>query len=56
MKADLSEVFVCHCSTCRRSSGSNGMAVVDIANDQFRWLRGQHLITSWKKPGADWQK
>ncbi|MGD8532702.1 MAG: GFA family protein [Gammaproteobacteria bacterium] len=56
MKADLSEVFVCHCSICRRSSGSNGMAVVVIANDQFRWLQGQHLITSWKKPGADWQK
>lgn len=54
--ADLSDVFVCHCSICRRSSGSNGMAVVVIDNHQFRWLRGDDLLTSWKKPGADWEK
>ena len=54
--ADLSDVFVCHCSICRRSSGSNGMAVVVIDNDQFRWLRGKDLVASWKKPDTDWQK
>ncbi|MGD8637048.1 MAG: GFA family protein [Gammaproteobacteria bacterium] len=56
IKADLTEVFVCHCSICRRSSGSNGMAVVVIDNDKFRWIRGEGLITYWKKPGTDWQK
>ncbi|MGD8637129.1 MAG: GFA family protein [Gammaproteobacteria bacterium] len=56
IKGDLLEVFVCHCSICRRSSGSNGMAVVVIDNDQFRWLRGKDLVASWKKPDTDWQK
>ena len=52
----LADVFVCHCSICRRSSGSNGMAVVLADNHQFRWLRGQENITTWEKPGADWHK
>lgn len=52
---DLSGVFVCHCSICRRSTGSNGVAVVVIDNDAFRWIRGEQQIATWKKPNADWQ-
>jgi len=52
---DLSDVYVCHCSICRRSTGSNGIAVVVVANELFRWTRGEELITTWKKPDADWQ-
>ncbi len=55
ISADLSGIFVCHCSICRRSTGSNGVAVVVIDNDAFRWIRGEEQITTWKKPGADWQ-
>ncbi len=53
--ADLSSVFVCHCSICRRSTGSNGIAVVVIDNDAFRWTRGEEQVATWKKPNADWQ-
>jgi len=53
--ADLSEVIVCHCSVCRRSTGSSGIAVVVIDNDSFRWTRGENQISTWKKPNADWQ-
>ncbi|MDJ0748283.1 MAG: GFA family protein [Woeseiaceae bacterium] len=53
--ADISDVFVCHCSICRRSSGGNGIAVLVVSNDDFRWTSGQELITTWKKPDADWQ-
>ena len=53
--AHLSDVFVCHCSICRRATGSNGIAVVLIDNKAFRWLRGEDQIASWKKPDADWQ-
>jgi len=53
--ADLSDVFVCHCSICRRSTGSNGIAVVVIDNSAFRWLRGRETVATWKKPNADWQ-
>ncbi|MBX3705373.1 MAG: GFA family protein [Pseudomonadales bacterium] len=46
--------FVCHCSICRRFTGSNGIAVV-VQNEAFRRVRGQEHIATWQKPGADWQ-
>ena len=52
---DLVDVFVCHCSICRRSTGSNGIAVVIVDNAHFRWLRGEHEIATWRKPDGDWQ-
>ena len=55
INADLSGVFVCHCSICRRATGSNGIAVVVVDNDAFGWLCGEEHIATWKKPNADWQ-
>lgn len=55
ISAALSDVFVCHCSICRRATGSNGIAVVVIENTDFRWIRGEDQVTSWEKPDADWQ-
>ena len=52
---DLADVFVCHCSICRRSTGSNGIAVVLVPNDKFRWVRGQEHIAQWSKPNANWE-
>lgn len=52
---DATDVFVCHCSICRRSTGSNGIAVVVINNEQFRWIQTMDAIQTWKKPDADWQ-
>lgn len=52
---DLAGVYVCHCSICRRFTGSNGIAVVLVDNDAFRWIRGEEHIATWKKPNADWQ-
>ncbi len=48
-------VFVCHCSICRRSTGTNGNAVLIIADDNFHWRKGNELIATWSKPGHDWQ-
>jgi hypothetical protein len=52
---ELSGIFVCHCSICRRSTGSNGNALVVVENDAFRWIHGEGNIATWSKPGADWQ-
>ncbi len=46
---------MCHCSICRRFTGSNGIAVVVVDNEAFRWIRGEANIASWNKPDADWQ-
>ena len=50
----IMDVYVCHCSICRRFTGTNGIAVVLVDNSAFRWLRGEDHITAWSKPGADW--
>ena len=51
----LPGVIVCHCSICRRATGSNGIAVIVVDKGAFRWLRGQDHVTSWKKPDSDWE-
>lgn len=53
--AELSDVYMCHCSICRRATGSNGIAVLIVDNDQLQWTSGEDLIQSWKKPDADWE-
>ncbi len=55
ISAELPGVIICHCSICRRATGSNGIAVIVIDKETFRWTRGEDHITSWEKPGADWQ-
>lgn len=53
--ASLSSVIVCHCSICRRATGSNGIAVLVVDKDKFEWTAGEDFINSWKKPGSDWE-
>ncbi|MGQ0801033.1 MAG: GFA family protein [Pseudomarimonas sp.] len=52
---ELAGVIICHCSICRRSTGSNGIAVVVVPNEHFRWLSGQDQITMWTKPNTQWE-
>lgn len=49
------EIYTCRCSICRRFTGNTGVAVIIVANEEFRWVKGQDDIRSWKKPDADWQ-
>jgi len=51
----VSDVFMCHCSICRRYTGSSSIAVVIVDNHRFHFTRGEALISTWKKPDADWQ-
>lgn len=48
-------IYVCHCSICRRSTGSHGIAVIVIPNEAFRWTAGQDNIQKWSKPGSSWE-
>lgn len=52
--SEISDVFVCHCSICRKSTGSGGIAVSIVDSDKFIWTRGQDQIGNWSKPGHDW--
>ncbi len=55
ISAELSQIYVCHCSICRKSTGGSGIPVVVVNNDDFIWLHGEDHIATWKKPGMDWQ-
>ncbi|MEL7541779.1 MAG: GFA family protein [Pseudomonadota bacterium] len=55
INADVKDVYVCHCSICRKWTGNNGVAVVVVANSTLRWRRGKDQIRTWTKPRADWQ-
>jgi hypothetical protein len=53
--AEPKEIYVCHCSICRRWTGNNGVAVIIVPNEKFRWITGQEQVACWTKPDADWQ-
>ncbi len=50
----VADVYVCHCSICRRFTGSGGIAVVIVDNDAFRWISGDDQVSAWTKPATDW--
>lgn len=54
ISSKLTDVYVCHCSICRRATGANGIAVVVFNSSDFHWLAGEDQISHWSKPDADW--
>ncbi|WP_100643432.1 GFA family protein [Alteromonas facilis] len=50
----LEDVFVCHCSICRKSTGSGGIAVSIVPADALTYHTGTDHIKIWKKPQHDW--
>ncbi|WP_299773302.1 GFA family protein [uncultured Pseudoteredinibacter sp.] len=54
LKKSPSDVYMCHCSICCKSTGSGGIAVVIVENEHFQWLSGQDVLRHWRKPDHDW--
>lgn len=40
IEGELDGVWMCHCSLCRKLSGSNGIAILIVPRERFRWLTG----------------
>lgn len=55
INSEVKDVYVCHCSICRRSTGSQGIAVIVVKNKDFEWVSGQEKLKTWRKPGHDWE-
>jgi len=55
LKKPVSDVYICHCSICRKSTGGTGIAIAIINNDDFSWIEGKELIKTWLKPNHDWE-
>lgn len=44
---ELSKIYQCHCSKCRRVSGSSSNAAMIVPMDGFQWRQGQDLIRQY---------
>jgi len=45
----LPDIYQCHCSLCRRVTGSTANAAMIVPDKNFKWERGQEKITSYVK-------
>ncbi len=45
----MSEVGHCHCSVCRKASGTGSTTALLTATRSFRWVSGEDAIRSWKR-------
>ena len=54
LSAPVTDVYICHCSLCRKSTGSGGIAVTVVPREVLTWVSGEASIRNWAKPGHDW--
>ena len=48
---EVDGVWMCHCSNCRKASGSTGNAILIVERANFRWLSGEdHRVTFALRP------
>ena len=52
IRAPLSGFRYCHCSRCRKASGSAHAANIFLPKSQFRWLTGESAVTRFKLQSA----
>ncbi|MCU7367757.1 GFA family protein [Pantoea stewartii] len=45
-----SHFYRCHCSLCRRQTGTGHNLATIVNADHFRWLAGETFIASWRRP------
>jgi hypothetical protein len=50
--ADLIEFRNCHCSRCRKARGTAYAANMFVKPADFRWLRGEDLLISYRLPNT----
>jgi hypothetical protein len=46
----LAPVGFCHCSQCRRASGTGSNAVLNVRADRFEWLSGEGSLRRYATP------
>lgn len=54
IKSQITGVYICHCSICRKTTGGGGFAVVIVNSNKLSWAQGKDNINYWVKPGHEW--
>ena len=52
IKPPLAVFRYCHCSRCRKASGSAHAANIFVPQGQFAWSAGEDMVNHFKLPGA----
>ncbi|BBI62572.1 hypothetical protein HSBAA_38780 [Vreelandella sulfidaeris] len=52
IEGELPNIYQCHCSLCRKATGSTANAATFVEEQNFRWLFGQSHIRSFKSQQA----
>lgn len=47
IKGSLKDARSCHCSRCRKAFSAQASAYALVEPDEFKWLSGQSLLTSY---------
>lgn len=50
IKGELPNLYQCHCSLCRKATGSAANAATFVDEQSFQWMSGQSNIRSFQKP------
>jgi hypothetical protein len=51
IEGDIDGAWMCHCSLCRKATGSVGNAILIVPKERFRWLSGaEHGVTYALRP------
>ena len=49
IKVESPKLYQCHCSLCRKQSGTSSNAATFVNQNQFSWVKGQDGISSFTK-------
>ena len=45
----IPNIYQCHCSLCRKATGSSSNSAILIPEKQFQWVRGAEYVSSFVK-------
>lgn len=48
ISGDLPQLYQCHCSLCRKLSGSSSDTATFLDKEQFAWIKGQSMINCYR--------
>jgi hypothetical protein len=48
----LEGIQKCHCSICRKASGTDSIATIVVSADQLKWISGEDLIRTFERPSG----
>lgn len=48
IKGEVTDIYQCHCSICRKALGASGISVCLSNGDHFNWISGEQQIQLFK--------